>query len=58
LRIVQQRLPTGNFRCQRGIGYATAELFTAHGAKLVLVDLVMDEQIANEIALSIVEQTG
>ena len=27
----------------RSIGYATAELFAAHGAKLVLLDVVMNE---------------
>jgi NAD(P)-dependent dehydrogenase (short-subunit alcohol dehydrogenase family) len=30
----------------RSIGYATAELFAAHGAKLVLLDLVMNGEIA------------
>lgn len=42
----------------RGIGYATAELFAAHGAKLVLVDLLMDTQLADGIAASIAEQNG
>jgi NAD(P)-dependent dehydrogenase (short-subunit alcohol dehydrogenase family) len=42
----------------RGIGYATAELFAAHGAKLVLVDLTMDAQIADTITASIAAQTG
>ena len=40
----------------RGIGYATAELFAAHGAKLVLVDLMMDAQITEEITASIAAQ--
>jgi NAD(P)-dependent dehydrogenase (short-subunit alcohol dehydrogenase family) len=43
---------------QRGIGYATAELFAAHGAKLVIVDLAMDATVAAEIASSITAQNG
>ncbi len=42
----------------RSIGYATAELFAAHGAKLVLLDLVMTDQIAHELATSIAAQIG
>jgi NAD(P)-dependent dehydrogenase (short-subunit alcohol dehydrogenase family) len=37
----------------RSIGFATAELFAAHGAKLVLLDLVMNEKIANEVTTAI-----
>jgi NAD(P)-dependent dehydrogenase (short-subunit alcohol dehydrogenase family) len=37
----------------RSIGYATAELFAAHGAKIVLLDVQMNQQIANEISTSI-----
>jgi NAD(P)-dependent dehydrogenase (short-subunit alcohol dehydrogenase family) len=37
----------------RSIGYATAEIFAAHGAKLVIVDLQMNDKIANEITASI-----
>ena len=37
----------------RSIGYATAEIFAAHGAKLVLLDSMMNEKIANEIGASI-----
>ncbi len=33
----------------RSIGYGAAELFAAHGAKLVILDLVMNEQIANDL---------
>jgi NAD(P)-dependent dehydrogenase (short-subunit alcohol dehydrogenase family) len=40
------------------IGYATAELFAAHGAKLVLLDLVMNEQIATDLETSIATQIG
>jgi NAD(P)-dependent dehydrogenase (short-subunit alcohol dehydrogenase family) len=40
------------------IGYATAELFAAHGAKLVLLDLLMNDKIASEIALSISNEIG
>jgi NAD(P)-dependent dehydrogenase (short-subunit alcohol dehydrogenase family) len=38
----------------RSIGYATAELFAAHGAKIVVLDLAINEQIAALIA----EQIG
>lgn len=37
----------------RSIGYATAELFAEHGAKVVVVDLVMDEHVLAEIRQSI-----
>jgi NAD(P)-dependent dehydrogenase (short-subunit alcohol dehydrogenase family) len=43
---------------RRSIGYATAELFAAHGAKLVLLDVVMNDKIANEIATSISHEIG
>jgi NAD(P)-dependent dehydrogenase (short-subunit alcohol dehydrogenase family) len=42
----------------RSIGYATAELFAAHGAKLVLLDLVMNEQISNDLTIQIETQIG
>jgi NAD(P)-dependent dehydrogenase (short-subunit alcohol dehydrogenase family) len=42
----------------RSIGYATAELFAAHGAKLVLLDVAMNEQIANDLAVSIAQAIG
>ncbi len=42
----------------RGIGYATAELFAEHGAKVVAVDLMMDDQVAAEIKSSIERKTG
>ena len=42
----------------RSIGYATAELFAAHGAKLVLLDLVMNAEIANEVGTAIASQIG
>jgi NAD(P)-dependent dehydrogenase (short-subunit alcohol dehydrogenase family) len=42
----------------RSIGYATAELFAAYGAKLVLLDVVMDEKRASNLATSIKTQTG
>ena len=37
----------------RGIGYATAELFAEHGAKIVVADLAMNEKVAAEIRTSI-----
>jgi NAD(P)-dependent dehydrogenase (short-subunit alcohol dehydrogenase family) len=43
---------------KRSIGYATAELFAAHGAKLVLLDVMMNDEIANDLALSIASQIG
>ncbi len=42
----------------RSIGFATAELFAAHGAKLVLLDVMMNDTIADEIATSIASQIG
>jgi NAD(P)-dependent dehydrogenase (short-subunit alcohol dehydrogenase family) len=42
----------------RSIGYATAELFAAHGAKLVLLDLTMNEQITDEINQKISSEIG
>lgn len=42
----------------RGIGYATAERFAAHGAKLVLIDVAMDETVAGNIAGSIEAHNG
>ena len=37
----------------RSIGYATAELFAEHGAKVVVVDLLMDESLLAAIKASI-----
>jgi NAD(P)-dependent dehydrogenase (short-subunit alcohol dehydrogenase family) len=37
----------------RSIGYATAELFAEHGAKVVVVDLLMTEQVLGDIKTSI-----
>jgi NAD(P)-dependent dehydrogenase (short-subunit alcohol dehydrogenase family) len=37
----------------RSIGYATAELFAEHGAKVVVVDLMMDERVLADIKASI-----
>lgn len=42
----------------RSIGYATAELFAAHGAKLVLLDVMMNDKIAENLATSIASQIG
>lgn len=42
----------------RSIGYGTAELFAAHGAKLVLLDLAMNDQIANDLTNNIEKQIG
>jgi NAD(P)-dependent dehydrogenase (short-subunit alcohol dehydrogenase family) len=43
---------------KRSIGYATAELFAAHGAKLILLDVMMNDNIANDIAASIAHEIG
>lgn len=37
----------------RSIGYATAELFAEHGAKVVVVDVTMDDKVLNEVKSSI-----
>jgi NAD(P)-dependent dehydrogenase (short-subunit alcohol dehydrogenase family) len=37
----------------RSIGYATADLFAEHGAKVVVADLVMDDQVLAEIKAAI-----
>ena len=42
----------------RSIGYATAALFAEHGAKVVVVDLVMDDKVLAEIRASIEAQVG
>lgn len=42
----------------RSIGYATAALFAAHGAKLVLLDVRMNDKIANELVTSISNEIG
>ena len=37
----------------RGIGYAVAELFAEHGAKIAVIDIAMGEQVAGAIRKSI-----
>jgi NAD(P)-dependent dehydrogenase (short-subunit alcohol dehydrogenase family) len=37
----------------RSIGYATAELFAEHGARVVVVDLLMNDQVLGEIRAAI-----
>ena len=41
----------------RSIGYATAELFAEHGAKIVVVDVTMDDELLENIQASITEHT-
>jgi NAD(P)-dependent dehydrogenase (short-subunit alcohol dehydrogenase family) len=38
---------------RRSIGYATAELFAEHGAKVVLADVAMDEQVLSALKSAI-----
>jgi NAD(P)-dependent dehydrogenase (short-subunit alcohol dehydrogenase family) len=42
----------------RGIGYATARLFAEHGAKVVVADLAMDDDVTVGLARSVSETTG
>jgi NAD(P)-dependent dehydrogenase (short-subunit alcohol dehydrogenase family) len=42
----------------RGIGYATAELFARHGAKLAVVDVAMDQKTTAAIVASITAAIG
>lgn len=42
----------------RSIGYATAELFAEHGAKVVVVDLQMNEKVLGAIQASIENRLG
>ncbi|MDF1804231.1 SDR family oxidoreductase [Thalassovita sp.] len=42
----------------RGIGYATAELFARHGAKIVALDIAMNDDVAKGIAQEIETNTG
>ena len=40
----------------RSIGYATAELFIEHGAKVVVTDVCMNEDVLRSIKASIEKQ--
>jgi NAD(P)-dependent dehydrogenase (short-subunit alcohol dehydrogenase family) len=42
----------------RSIGYATAELFAGHGARIAVVDIAMDERATETIAAAIARATG
>ncbi|AUR01558.1 SDR family NAD(P)-dependent oxidoreductase [Phaeobacter inhibens] len=42
----------------RGIGYATAELFARHGAKIVALDIAMNDDVAKGMAQEIETNTG
>jgi NAD(P)-dependent dehydrogenase (short-subunit alcohol dehydrogenase family) len=42
----------------RGIGYATAELFARHGAKLAVVDVTMDDTVTDAIREAIFRANG
>jgi NAD(P)-dependent dehydrogenase (short-subunit alcohol dehydrogenase family) len=42
----------------RGIGYATAELFAQHGARIAVVDISIDDVVTDEIRSSIARNIG
>ncbi|MGL4324564.1 MAG: SDR family NAD(P)-dependent oxidoreductase [Beijerinckiaceae bacterium] len=42
----------------RGIGFAAAQLFAQHGAKIIVVDIAMDEAAATTIRAAIQSSTG
>ncbi|MFL9913191.1 SDR family NAD(P)-dependent oxidoreductase [Paraburkholderia sp. RL17-337-BIB-A] len=42
----------------RSIGYAAAELFATHGAKIIAVDVLMNDTIADDIKASIESKVG
>ncbi|MFT6527951.1 MAG: NAD(P)-dependent dehydrogenase (short-subunit alcohol dehydrogenase family) [Celeribacter sp.] len=42
----------------RGIGYAAAELFVAHGAKIVALDIAIDDTVTDQIAANIAANVG
>jgi len=42
----------------RGIGYATAELFARHGAKIAALSLAMNDEIAGDVSRAISERCG
>jgi NAD(P)-dependent dehydrogenase (short-subunit alcohol dehydrogenase family) len=42
----------------RSIGYATAAMFAAHGAKMVLLDVVMNDKAITEIKKNIADEIG
>lgn len=42
----------------RSIGYATAKLFASHGAKIVILDLAVNNQLVDELSTSIEMQIG
>lgn len=42
----------------RGIGYAAAELFAAHGAKIVALDIAIDDMVTDQIAANIAANVG
>lgn len=42
----------------RGIGYATAQLFAEHGAKIVVLDIGMDASVTDKIRQQITDSVG
>lgn len=42
----------------RGIGYATAELFARHGGRLVVVDVMMNDAVADQVKEAITARIG
>lgn len=42
----------------RSIGYATAELFAAHGARVAILDVAMNDAALTDVSKTIAERTG
>ena len=43
---------------RRSIGYATAELFASHGAKIAILDIAVNESTQEELASALAESAG
>jgi NAD(P)-dependent dehydrogenase (short-subunit alcohol dehydrogenase family) len=43
---------------KRSIGFATAQLFAEHGAKIVIIDIAITEDLSNDLQQTLNKQTG